>query len=210
MEKSKGQFIVVEGLDGSGKSTQIKYLADRLRTKGLRVYETFEPTDSPIGSLIHQIMTGRIRSDHRSIAALFAADRIDHLLNEINGIYKKILDGIVVFSDRYYFSSYAYHGVHVPMEWVINVNSLSAGILKPDVNIFIDVPPEKCLARLNKERWHLELYEKRENMHKVREKYFEAFEVLKDQEKVVTISGDAHPDQVAENVWNAVKDVLSL
>lgn len=208
MQNGKGRFIVFEGLDGSGKGTQIKYLANKLRAKGLKVYETFEPTNSPIGSLIHQIMTGRIHSDHKTIAALFVADRIDHLLNEADGIYDKVINGVVVISDRYYFSSYAYHGIHIPIEWVINANSLSAKILRPDVNIFLDLPPEKCLARLNKERWHLELYENIENMRSVREKYLESFQMLKDKEKVIIINADAYPDEIAENVWNSIKHMF--
>lgn len=208
MEDQRGKFIVFEGLDGSGKSTQIKYLANRLRDKELRIYETFEPTDSPIGSLIHQIMVGRVRSDQKSIAALFAADRLDHLLNEVNGIYDKVMNGAIVISDRYYFSSYAYHSIHVPMEWVIHANSLSAEILRPDVNVFLDLAPEKCIARLSKERWHLELYENIENMHNTRKKYLEAFELLKEKEKVVIVNGDDHPDVIAENIWNDLKHLF--
>lgn len=208
MQNGKGRFIVFEGLDGSGKSTQIKYLANKLRAKGLKVYETFEPTDSPIGSLIHQIMIGRIHSDQKTIAALFVADRIDHLLNDVNGIYDKVINGVVVISDRYYFSSYAYHGIHIPIEWVINANSLSEEILKPDVNIFLDLPPEKCLARLNKERWHFELYENIENMRSVKEKYLESFQILKDKEKVIIINADTNPNEIAENIWNSIKHMF--
>jgi len=208
MKEAKGRFIVFEGLDGSGKSTQIKYLANTLRAKGLKVYETFEPTDSPIGSLIHQIMTHRIRSDHKTIAALFVADRIDHLLNEVNGIYSKVMNGVVVISDRYYFSSYAYHGIHIPLEWIVDANSLSAEVLRPDINIFLDLEPEECLSRLNKERWHLELYENIENMRSVREKYFEAFRRLCNEEKVVILNGNRHPDEIAEDIWKEIKVIF--
>jgi dTMP kinase len=208
MQNSKGQFIVFEGLDGSGKSTQIKYLANKLLTKGLKVYETCEPTDSPIGSLIHQIMIGRIHSDQKTIAALFVADRIDHLLNDVNGIYDKVMNGVIVISDRYYFSSYAYHGIHIPIEWVINANSLSEEILRPDINIFLDLSPEKCLDRLNKERWHFELYENIENMRSVRKKYLESFKILKDKEKVIIINADTYPNEIAENIWNSIKHMF--
>jgi len=208
MTKNQGYFVVFEGLDGSGKSTQIKLLANRLRDKGFNVYETFEPTDSPIGSLIHQMMTGRIRSDEKTIATLFAADRIDHLLNDVNGIHAKIMKGIVVICDRYYFSSYAYHAVHIPIDWVIHTNSLSAEILRPDINIFLDVPPEKCLARLKEERRHLELYEDLENLRRVRDTYLESFQLLKNQEKIVNVDADADPAEVAERVWRSVKRIF--
>ena len=107
----RGRFIVFEGIDGSGKTTQIQLLKNRLQQEGIECYSTREPTDSPIGSLIHQIMTGRVRSDNKVIAALFVADRLDHLLNPTDGILEKIGSGISVISDRYYFSSYAYHSI---------------------------------------------------------------------------------------------------
>jgi len=205
MDHKKGKFIVFEGIDGSGKSTQIKFLSKKLKDQGVKVYETFEPTDSPIGSLIRQMMKGRIHSDNKVIAALFIADRLDHLLNEVDGILKKINEGVTVISDRYYFSSYAYHGAHMPIEWVINGNSLSAEILRPDINIFLDISPEESLKRINNNRWHLELYENLENMKKVREKYMQSFEMLKDVESIVSIDADNTPEKIAEDVWNVVK-----
>ena len=121
-KKQKGNFIAFEGIDGSGKSTQIGLLAERLKKEGVCCYTTMEPTNAPVGSLVRQVMTGRIRMDNKAIAALFAADRLDHLLNEVDGIASKIEEGTTVLTDRYYFSSYAYHSVDVPMEWVIRAN----------------------------------------------------------------------------------------
>lgn len=89
----KGNFIAFEGIDGSGKSTQIGLLAERLKKEGIRCYTTMEPTNGPIGSLIRQVMTGRIRMDNKAIAGLFAADRLDHLLNEVDGIAAKMEGG---------------------------------------------------------------------------------------------------------------------
>ena len=101
----KNLFIALEGIDGSGKSTQMTRLAEKLTSSGHKVYTTFEPTDSPIGSVIKNIMKGRIDADHKTIAALFAADRLDHLLNGVNGIVKKMKEGFTVITDRFYFSS---------------------------------------------------------------------------------------------------------
>lgn len=81
IRRPAGKFIAFEGIDGAGKTTQIKLLTKKLAALGVRCYETREPTDSPIGSLIHQIMTGRIPADNKVIASLFIADRVDHLLN---------------------------------------------------------------------------------------------------------------------------------
>lgn len=200
----KGNFIVFEGIDGSGKSTQIHYLIEHLRKENVPCYATMEPTDSPIGSVIHNIMTGRIKTDNKVIAALFAADRLDHLLNKVNGLAAKVENGTTVISDRYYFSSYAYHAVDMPMDWVIQANEQSAQILRPTVNIFIDVDPDTALERIAKNRFERELFEKRSRLIQVRENYLKAFDKLKDIENIVCIDGNQTPEQIADQVWAAV------
>ena len=163
-----------------------------------------EPTDSPIGSLIHQIMTGRIKTDNKVIAGLFVADRLDHLLNDVNGIIGKINEGITVISDRYYFSSYAYHSIDMPMEWVIKANSQSSALLKPTVTVFIDVDPDVAVERIAKNRYQKELFEKKSRLIKVREKYYEAFDKLKDEEKVIIIDGNRSVSEIADDIWKEV------
>ncbi|TYQ18421.1 UNVERIFIED_CONTAM: dTMP kinase [Acetivibrio alkalicellulosi] len=209
-EISRGEFIAFEGIDGSGKSTQIRNLLNRLNDYGIRCYETKEPTDSPIGSLIHQIMTGRISADNRVIASLFVADRVDHLLNKTDGICQKIDNGITVITDRYYFSSYAYHSVDMEMDWVIQANSISADILRPTVTVFLDVPVKKALERIERERFHVELFEKEERLRKVRDKYFEAFEKLKSEENIVIVDSSGSIEEVFENIWNSISQFLIL
>lgn len=201
----KGQFIAFEGIDGSGKSTQIRLLAERLRQEGINCYATMEPTDSPIGSLIHQIMIGRIRTDNRVIAALFAADRLDHLTNEVDGILAKIEEGTTVLSDRYYFSSYAYHSVDMPMEQVIQANAQSAETLRPTVSIFIDVDPDTAMERIARNRSRQELFEKKSRLTAVRENYRKAFELLKNEETVITVDGNRSQEEIAAEIWEQVK-----
>lgn len=203
-EKKTGNFIVFEGIDGSGKSTQVQLLKNRLARMGVPFYATFEPTDSPIGSLIHQMMTGRIVSDNKVVAALFVADRLDHLLNPLNGVCAKIQDGISVISDRYYFSSYAYHSVDMPMDWVVAANSQSAEILRPSVTVFIDVDPEDAIRRIAKTRSQPELFETRERLISVRKKYFEAFEKLRDSENVLVVDGGRDPRAVEAEIWEKI------
>ena len=200
-------FIAFEGLDGSGKSTQVKLLADSLKKEGHRIYATFEPTDSHIGSVIRRIFKHEIEADHRTIAALFAADRLDHLLNKTNGILKKLEEGYTVISDRYYFSSYAYHGTHMSMKWVIETNSLSADLLRPDLNIYIDISPELSMKRLNKGRTSIELYETTENLYQVRKKYFEAFETLKEKETVFIVDGDQDTELISKEIREKVSAI---
>lgn len=205
METNKGKFIAFEGIDGSGKSTQIQLLTEKLKEMGVACYKTMEPTDSPIGSLIHQIMTGRMKTDNKVIAGLFVADRLDHLLNDVNGLLPKIQEGTTVITDRYYFSSYAYHSVDMPMEWVIQANAQSKELLQPTATIFIDVDPDTALDRIAKNRQHQELFEKKSRLEKVREKYFEAFERLKEEETVIVIDGNRPQEEIAKDIWDAVK-----
>jgi len=201
---NKKLFIAFEGIDGSGKSTQVKFLAEKLKEQGLKIYTTAEPTTSRIGLMIRDIFKHKMEADHRTIAALYAADRLEHLLNKTDGILKKLGEDYSVITDRYYFSSYAYHGTHMSMDWVIGTNSLSADLLRPDLNIFIDVSPDISMKRVNKNRASIELYETTENLYNVREKYFEAFEKLKEKEKVFITDGNRPAEQIARDVWQEV------
>jgi dTMP kinase len=97
----KNLFIAFEGIDGSGKSTQVNLLAESLEKAGHKVYCTFEPTDSPIGTIIRNIFKHKMEADERVIAALFAADRLDHLMNKTNGIIKKMEECYTDITDRY-------------------------------------------------------------------------------------------------------------
>ncbi len=204
----EGKFIAFEGIDGSGKSTQVRLLSDRLRKEDIPFYVTMEPTDSPIGSLIHQIMTGRVKTDNKVIAALFAADRLDHLLNDVNGIVEKINNGMNVIMDRYYFSSYAYQSVDVPMDWVIHANEQSSAILRPTVNIFIDIDPDTALERIAKTRFQKELFEEKSRLALVRQSYIEAFDRLQGVEQVAVVDGNGSTQEVARDVWEIVKSYL--
>ncbi len=202
---SKNLFIALEGIDGSGKSTQIKLLEQHLIQAGHKVYTTCEPTDSPIGLMIRKIFKHEMDADHKVIAGLFVADRLYHLLDRENGLLKKLEEGYTVISDRYYFSSYAYHSVHMPMQWVIEANAMSASLLQPDLNIYIDISPELSMQRIHEGRSSKELYETVDNLTAVRNEYFRAFELLKSAEKIFITDGNKNTDAVAADIWQAVQ-----
>jgi dTMP kinase len=182
-------------------------LTESLKNAGHKVYSTYEPTDSPIGSVIRNIFKHRIEADHRTIAGLFVADRLDHLLNTTNGILKKMEEGFTVVTDRYYFSSYAYHGTHMSLDWVIEANSLAAELLKPDLNIYIDISPEVSMKRLGMGRNSMELYETSENLINVRAKYEEAMELLKFKENIFRTDGNRSPELIAADIWSEVSQI---
>ena len=204
----KNLFIAFEGIDGSGKSTQVKILSQKLELEGHKVYTTFEPTDSPIGSMIRNVFNHKMEADHKTIAGLFVADRLNHLLNQTNGMIKMLNDGFTVITDRYYFSSYAYHGVHMPVDWVIQANTLSADLLRPDLNIFIDISPEESMKRISKGRETVEMYETLDNLKKVKEIYFNCFEKLKEVEKVCIINGEREETEIAQHIWQHIYPLL--
>ncbi len=209
-DQKLGKFVVFEGIDGSGKSTQIKKIAECLKRKGYDVYSTFEPTDGPVGTLIRQMLTGKVPTDQRTIASLFAADRTDHLMNAKNGIRKIVDQGGVVLCDRYYFSSYAYHAQHIDMDWVIHSNSLNAQILRPDLTVFIDVDPDVCFQRIKDNRGNFEMYEKIDIMKQVRDNYFSAFEKLKDVEQVAVVDGNCGMQDVEDAILQTIETRLNL
>lgn len=205
----RGKFIVFEGIDGSGKSTQVRILQERLKAAGVYCDTTMEPTGSPIGSLIRQVLTGRLKMDKRVIASLFTADRLDHLLNDVNGILAEINQGITVISDRYYFSSYAYQGVDLPLERLVRDNEICSDILRPSLNIYIDISPDVAMERIAKNRFQQELFEKKAFLVQVYQKYREAFAKLAQEENVVIIDGNRSEQEVADEIWLEVSGLLS-
>ena len=189
-------FIALEGIDGSGKSTQTAMLREYMKKCGRHVHETREPSDLRIGRMIRQYLTGELKADNRVIAALFVADRLEHILDAEQGLLKKRNDGYDIITDRYYFSSYAYQSVDMPMDWIINANSAAAELMKPDVTIFIDITPEAAMSRISANREGTELFETTDRLRATRDKYFEAFKKLRDSENVVIIDGSGDAETV--------------
>jgi dTMP kinase len=132
-------FIVLEGIDGSGTTTQLNRLAERLRPQGRSVVATREPSPGPIGLLLRDLLRGTHANpdgsslDERAMALLFAADRRDHLTREIE---PALAGGFDVVSDRYLPSSLAYQAVAADRAWV---EQLANGVREPDLTLLLDV-----------------------------------------------------------------------
>ncbi len=202
---NRGKFIVFEGIDGSGKSTQIDLLAKNLEQRGVECQKTFEPTYGMVGGVLHEILSGKRLSDPKVIASLFVADRLDHILNPENGVLKLINEGKTVICDRYYFSSYAYQSVEVPRQWVIDANKLAADALRPDAVIFIDISADVAMERILKNRQNIEIYENHDRLSRVRKGYFEAFDLLKNEEKIYIVDGNRSAKEIA---WEIDKIIV--
>ena len=155
----RGRFVVFEGLDGAGTTTQMHLLATALRSRGQEVLTTGEPSGGPIGRLLREALGSRIseRTDGRfpaaSIALLFAADRHDHLKNEI----EPALDaGITVICDRFDYSSLAYQGQENDPDWVSAINR---SLLRPDLVLLVQVTAEVAASRRATRNSVPEIYE---------------------------------------------------
>ena len=207
-QQTRGCFFALEGIDGSGKSTQLALLAGALERAGYPCSTTCEPTGGPVGTLLRQVLTGQVDCDSRVVAPLFVADRLDHLLRKGDGLLALVEGGSDVLCDRYYFSSYAYQSVDLPLEWVIGANRPCADLLRPDATLFLDVDPELALERIARGRDHTELFETRERLTRTREQYFRAFEAEKDRERIIILPGDLPPEELSRAIWARVAPLL--
>ncbi len=192
----KGIFIVIEGLDGSGKTTQATLLANRL-SKTYDVFCTAEPSRGKIGTFIRQgCLYEEKRLPTEAEALLFAADRIEHMKNELA---PALAQGKIVICDRYIYSSLAYQGsAGLSLAWIKTIN---ARALQPDFSIFIDVAPERVLERLRRKKSVMETLE---IQSKVREIYLKFVE----EGELILIDGDKQRDVVAEVLYDKVLSLL--
>ena len=194
------KLIAFEGIDGSGKSTQAALLFEAFKAKGIKTILTAEPTKRPIGRMIRDIFSGKLIADQQVIAALFAADRLDHLTNEADGMIRLLAEGTTIISDRYFLSSYAYHSVFVPMDWVIEINRRAVALCPAQLHLFIDVDPEVSMERIRARQTALEIYETMDNLKRVRENYLEAIERTKDSATVRIIDGNRNAETVHQEI----------
>lgn len=201
----KGKFIVFEGTDGSGKSTHARLLTEKLIASGIDVCVTYEPSSYETGKLLRRYLSGEITGDEKTIAALFLADRLEHLHNP-EGILAQLKKGITVISDRYYMSSLAYNCQSESIDWVLSINERVRDTLKPDLTIFLDAPIEKTEKRTAK-RVSKEIYEKNDVQYIVRARYYEAFAKLK-EENIAIISTDRDKETVSEEIWQKVINIF--
>lgn len=200
----RGRFIVIEGIDGSGKSTQISLLAKKLTEDGRRVYTTAEPTVSLTGGMLRDALRGVTQHTTCEIAAMFLLDRIAHNVNPVNGIEKFLASGVDVICDRYYYSSLAYQGSETDFDWVLDMNINCPEIRKPDLCIFLDLEPEKCLDRISKNRMVKEIYEEVDRLERYRKRYFEIFDMLKFTDNIAIIDTNKDINAVAAEVYAKV------
>jgi len=163
-----GFFVDIEGLDGSGASTQVNLVAKDLNSLGLKPFLTKEPTRGPIGQFIRQALQKKVVLSPDSLQLLFAADRGEHLAKEI---IPRLEKGEIVITDRYAWSSIAFGSLDLNKEWLFSLNK---NFIFPDITVFIDVDPAICIQRIgrdNKRDGGVELFEEEEKLIDVQETY---------------------------------------
>ncbi|HDH91671.1 MAG TPA: dTMP kinase [Candidatus Aenigmarchaeota archaeon] len=197
----KGKFIVFEGIDGAGLSTQALLLESRLRKSGYKVVLTKEPTNGLIGGLIKACLKNEWKTSLTALQILFAADRAHHLSYEIIPSLKK---GKIVICDRYILSTIAYGMIELEREWL---EALNSKFLKPDITFLIDIPVEVSLKRIKAARFGAEIFEKRRQLEKVRKNYLKLISSAKNS---FVIDGTKPIEEVHEDIIKIVKGVLRL
>lgn len=198
----RGKLIVLEGIDGSGKSTHAHLLCERLRRSGVPCEHTFEPTDHEIGQLLRRYLKGELHTCERTIASLFVADRLDHITREKDGLLAWLNAGTSVVCDRYYYSSLAYNCISEDMQWVAQLNLAAKQLLQPDLVVYLDLPVSSLEQRLIN-RGFKEIYETAEYQREVSRRYNEAFAMWDDN--VVRVACNRGRQEVQEDIWRAVK-----
>ncbi len=197
-------FIVIEGLDGAGTTTQLKNICKLLEKNDYKVYSTFEPTDRPIGKLVRDVLAKRFVTTPLTLAKLYATDREDHLYNEENGIIKQINDGKIVISDRYFYSSLAYQGATCDFDQVKKLNQYP----HPKFLIYIDTPLEECLNRINKRNNEKDIFENKQFLTKVYENYKNVINSLPDEVNLIKIDGTKTVDQISNEITEILIELL--
>lgn len=199
-------FIVLEGIDGSGTTTQLERVTAALRAAGRRVVATREPSTGPIGLLLREILAGKHANpdgstlDGRAMALLFAADRRDHLTREIE---PALAAGCDVISDRYLLSSLAYQAVEADRSWV---ERLAEGVRAPDLTLLLDVDIGVAAQRRLKAGRPVERYDADGTLAHVAANYRKLAAVAPD---VVSLDGGASVDDVTAAILDRVQAVLN-
>jgi len=204
-----GRFVVLEGIDGSGTTTQVARLTERLRSMGVLVRATREPSDGPVGVLVRQVLTGRVvvpggrAPGWATMALLFAGDRMDHVESEIEPF---LAEGGVVVSDRY-DASLAYQSISSgaeardAVEWI---RSLNRYVRRPDLTVVLDLPPDVAAHRRSQRGDAAQLYDQNEVQRALAAFYRDlAKHMPQDRITVVDASGT-----VDERVWAAYQRSL--
>ncbi|MFT6143507.1 MAG: dTMP kinase [Myxococcota bacterium] len=195
-------FIVIEGLDGAGTTTQLIRLQSALQQTGAVALATREPTAGPIGRIIRQTLSGDVSAPSvKSLPWMFAADRSDHLERTVEPALAR---GEYVVSDRYVPSSLAYQSLTLPLE---DVFALNARFRVPDLLLFVRAPVDVCMQRIGGRDQKREIYEQTDALTAVSNAYDAVLQRLAQRgDPIVEIDGTQSIDDVQQIIFQHVQE----
>ena len=202
INQSRGRFIVLEGIDGAGKTTQAK-----LTAAGRKVKRTAEPTELPSGKEIRRALSGEIKRSECEMAVSFTLDRIIHNQHETEGIEAALAQGFDVICDRYYYSTLAYQGQSTDYAWVKSMNLCCPEIRRPDLCIYLDLTPEQSLKRILRGRDSVDIYENTETLTRVRNAFFSVFEDLKETDRIAIVDAYRDTEEISKEIYSLVNSL---
>ncbi|MGI8968191.1 MAG: dTMP kinase [Chloroflexota bacterium] len=201
-------FITFEGPDGSGKSTQAHRLAARLRTRGLPIVETREPGGTALGDRLRTLILdqGSPEATPLAMALLLSASRAQLVADVIR---PSLAAGTIVIADRYADSTLAYQafGLGVDLSVARELVGIATGGLRPDITIYVDVPPQVAYQRMHQRGGHNRLDARPEEFHRrVRQGYQQL--ISEDPQRWIVIDGANHADSVETAIMRAIEPKL--
>lgn len=202
-------FVVFEGLDGTGTTTQLKELEKRFRNVNRPVHFTAEPTDRETGKIVRKVLSGSVAVEPETLARLFAADRGEHVYGT-DGILSHLESGKAVFTDRYVFSSLAYQSLSCDP---LLVKTLNEPFPLPELLFFFDIDPELAMTRVHTRGAGKEIFETTEFQQRVRDKYREILDHYGTTEPgmtIVRINAAESIETITENIWSLVENLPKL
>ena len=206
-ETKQGRLIVLEGIDGAGKTTQASLLEAHLRAQGREVFRTAEPTPFPSGIALREALGGKVKKSECEMATMFVLDRIAHNIHPTDGLRAKLAAGVDIICDRYYYSTLAYQGQSTDYAWVKAMNLSCPEIRKPDLCIYLDLTPAQSLERIRAGRDSVEIYENEETLTKVRNAFLLVLDDLSSTDRIVRIDAYRTPEEIARDIANAVDNL---
>jgi len=192
-----GFFIDIEGLDGSGMSTQVNLVRERLLKKGYKAYKTSEPTDNVVGGLIRGALSGVYKLPPEALQLLFVADRSHHVDREIAPI---LSDGNILVADRFLWSTIAFGSVDLSRQWLLQLHRYC---FLPDLSIFLRVSPGICVKRLEPDRFNFELFEKEDKLRKTWKTY--EWLAKKFPQLVKIVEGEQGKEKVTREILRQIR-----
>ncbi|MFL5538863.1 MAG: dTMP kinase [Longimicrobiaceae bacterium] len=219
----RGRFIVLEGIDGAGTTTQLNRLREHFLARGERAFFTHEPSDGPVGMLIRLALQGRLAGgryalhdpgdeahapsaefDRTALALLFAADRADHVATQVK---PNLAAGRIVVCDRYLLSTLAYQGQSCDVGWLLEINRPA---VTPDLTLFLDLPPSAAEERMRASRWKKEMFETPHEQESIRDAYLRYIAMdIPQVGNVKTIDASRPADVVFAEIVACVDDFLN-